>query len=509
MPDDNLTPPDPERKKMTLRANTASQAAPILIGYVLSFVSAPIVVAQLGLAAFGIWAITGALAQYGALLDLGISKAITRYIAMYAEQDDQRAQGEVMSVAVLALLGVGVALTLVAVVIAAPVADALGGVPVGQMRWVMLCSVWVLTALLLGRALAAYAVGLERMAAPNVALVLSAIFAFVGSVGSVIVQPTLGTFATANAIAAVAGLIAMIVTLNVNLGGVPFCRPTRARVSELVSFGAKAQVVFICDLLVFQSDKIILGVIVSPAVAGAYELGSRVAIAARSVATLATSALIPSITADVTRHGLDAVRGRYFHLTRRSAALGFAPLALVAAAAPSFLNAWLGEIPQYTEPVLIALAVSSIANVGTGVASATANAVGRPGITARSSIATAAINIVLAVVLAPFLGLWGVLAATVVATIVGAWIGLDLVHRALDLSNVKYFEAVSGPSVAAAAAGLPVALMNWIIPVEGRPAGLAVSVASVGVFVAIYASIGARRGDLPELRRNKAAEAVT
>ena len=53
-----------------------------MLGWRSPLTSTPIVVSSLGLKAFGIWAVSGAIAQYGALLDLGIGRAITRFVAL-------------------------------------------------------------------------------------------------------------------------------------------------------------------------------------------------------------------------------------------------------------------------------------------------------------------------------------------------------------------------------------------------------------------------------------------
>src|SRR5450755_141123 len=90
----------------SLIRNTLAQLSPVLVGYCFSFVAAPIVVAGLGIRAFGIWALTGALAQYGGLLDLGVGRSLARYDA--AHQHDRRACGEYLAIGFVAVLVVGV-----------------------------------------------------------------------------------------------------------------------------------------------------------------------------------------------------------------------------------------------------------------------------------------------------------------------------------------------------------------------------------------------------------------
>ena len=70
-----------DRQTSSLVRNTVAQSGGRLAAYVLSFVSAPIVLHGLGLRNFGIWAVSGALAQYAGLLDLGVGFSVARYIA--------------------------------------------------------------------------------------------------------------------------------------------------------------------------------------------------------------------------------------------------------------------------------------------------------------------------------------------------------------------------------------------------------------------------------------------
>src|SRR5579875_1531290 len=91
----------------SLVRNTIAQSAGSFAGYVFSFVSAPIVLDGLGLRNFGIWALTGALAQYGVLLDLGVGVALPRYIA--AHEDDRPLCGQYMAIGWLSVGVIGAA----------------------------------------------------------------------------------------------------------------------------------------------------------------------------------------------------------------------------------------------------------------------------------------------------------------------------------------------------------------------------------------------------------------
>ncbi len=490
----------PQREARSIRANTRSQLGPLFLSYGLSFLSVPIVVAGIGLSNFGVWAITGALAQYGALLDLGVSRAVSRFIALYEAKKDRHAQGEVMVIALLSLLGVGVVLSLLGAAGAGLLASALDRPDVGEIRWVLLCGVWLLTLLLLARAVGAYATGRERMDAPNFAYMLNGVFVFAAAMTAIAVAPRLTVFATANVLGAVAGLIAMVVIITRREGRIPLAWPSVPRVREVFGFGLKAQVVMICDLIVFESDKILIGAFVSPAAAGAYEIGSRLAMAARNVSIMSLGAQLAPLTVDITKRGTAAVHDRYYHLTRRTVAVGFPPLVLAAMSASTFLVLWLQDVPKYTEAAAVVISLATIANVSTGVASTVASAAGRPGITATSSTITAALNLVLSVVLGLTFGVWGILAATAIATVVGAWVGLELVHRWFGLSFATFLRTITRPLAFSFLASLPAGGFV-LLGADGRvEAGVFLALSAI-LFAAIYVPLALRAGDLPPLRQ--------
>src|ERR1700741_5516174 len=71
-----------EAARPMLFRNTLAQSASVAVGYLFSFLLAPIMIARLGLDSFGVWAVTGAFATYAGLLDLGIGRSLARFIAV-------------------------------------------------------------------------------------------------------------------------------------------------------------------------------------------------------------------------------------------------------------------------------------------------------------------------------------------------------------------------------------------------------------------------------------------
>jgi O-antigen/teichoic acid export membrane protein len=495
----------------SLAANTMAQSAPLLIGYLCSFLSAPIVLAGLGLRAFGIWALTGALAQYATLLDFGVGQTLVRFVALHDAEGRRDAVGEFLAVGLATVAFVLSALVGLSFIMAGPLARQLHGISAGSMTVLLLCSSVIVSASMLCRVLVAYPIGRRHMFAPNVAMALAALMYFVFSVGIILLGGKLVPYAIANALAGVAGVVITVAIVLCQRPRPPIHWPSVARAKELLNFAVKNQALAIASLVNFQSDKVVLAVFVGPAAAGAYELSNRVALAARSVGVYTVSALVPTLTAWRASGTRDQLISTYGRLTEVTSALSVPCLVLCGALAPLLLRSWLGYAPIHGTVILAALSIAYIANTTTGVGYATAYAEGLPGIPARAAIATAIGNIVLTVTLTPIFGVWGTLTGTVVALTLGAIYQVVLLHSELSVAMTKYWRATLPTLVLSVAVAIPVVAIDLAAAHKPRWLQAVACVVLGAYYLAVYAWFAARRGVLPDaiMRRLPAFPAST
>jgi O-antigen/teichoic acid export membrane protein len=486
---------EPSAAPASLARNTIAQSVPRLIGYVLSFASAPVILAGLGLRTFGIWALTGALAQYGSLLDLGVGVSLARYVA--ANQDDRRRCGEYMMVGWLSVAFIALVLGSLSIATAGVITGALRGVSLANMRVVLACSVVLLCCSMLISVIAAYPIGRRRMVVPNVGTAIGAGINFVASVGSIALGAGLPGYALANAGAGIVSVFVVWALVVRAEGPLPVSRPDRDRVREFLSYSIKNQLVRVMYLVNYQSDKIVIAFSVGPAAAGAYELANRVAIAVREVGIYATSAVDIELTSLMTRFGLPTVRARYERLTEVAVTFGFPPMFLAMATAPLIFAAWLSHAPPYATAVLVALSLAYLLTVSTGVGYSVAVAAGEPGIVARTSVGAGVANIALTVALAPLFGIWGVLAGTVVALSGGALAQVYLIHRRFSIPAASYLDAVVPALRFYAGLAVPVALFSYARVVHGRGVEALALVMLAVLYLAGCAMWAVRAGRLP------------
>jgi O-antigen/teichoic acid export membrane protein len=479
----------------SLVRNTFAQSGPLMLGYFYSFAAAPIIVAGLGLRQFGIWALTGALAQYGSLLDLGVGRSLSRYIAAYST--NRLRCGEYMTVGFLSVAIVGAPLGVAAVFGAAPLSALLGGISPHDMRIVLVSSVVLLLCSMLASVISAYPIGLRRMVAPNVGLAVGATINFAASVGAIWLGASLPGYALANAGAGVLTVIVVAAIVLSTEGWLPLAAPNGGRTRQFIVFAFRNQVVRAMELVNYQSDKIVVALAVSPTAAGAYELANRVALAARQIGVYPTTALVPVLSAEHARFGLREVRARYGRLAEVTVAIAFPSLWLTAAIGPLLLGAWLAQVPPDSEAILLVLSLAYLANVSSGVAYAMTAALGNPTIAASTSVATALLNIVLTAGLAPFYGLWGVLAGTAFALTAGAVAQVVMIHRAFHLQARAYWAAVISTTRVCLLLALPVFAVAYGNVITGRLSqALAVVILSLA-YVTLYSIWAIRQRRFP------------
>lgn len=491
--------------------NTFAQSSSRMVGYLASFILAPIMLTRLGLGQFGVWAVTGSIATYMYLLDFGVGRSLSRFVALHDARGEPDALRACVGLGLIAVTVVG-GLVIGAGALAAPlVSDVLGELPEGEMRVVLVSSLVLATCHAYGQVLRAIPTGLQRMVPPAVAVTVNTAINFAFSLIALLVSTELTTYAVANALAGVVGLAPSFIAMRRVWKGSFAAVPSRPLVREIASYGLKAQVNWLADLVNLQTDKIVIAVLLDVRVAGAYEIGSRVALAVRAIGVLVLSAMIPTATAYVVKHGRQAVPAFYKRYLRLSVGLSFPFFVAACVTAPFLLVAWLGEVPGDATAVLVLLSVAFFVNITTGLGMTVSLAEGEAGFVARYSALPAALNIALTLVLTPLFGLWGVLTGTVVGWSIGS---LLFVRKFGERHGVP-FSAFLRCVLPAAGASLVIALpfAAWFAAGGGAPddrLGAAIgAVLAGGSYSLVYLVLATRldliprRLTIPWLRRSE------
>lgn len=479
--------------------NTLAQTAGFALGYLFSFLLAPVMIDRLGLDAFGVWAVTGAFATYAGLLDLGIGRSLSRFIAVFDAQGDEGRIRECVGLGLLVVTVVGVLAAGVAVAVAAPLSDSLGVLDAGQMRLVLLCSVVIWTGNGFAGVLNGVGIGKRQMVPPNVAIMAGSTINFAASLAALLTSRSLTVYAEANAAAALVAIVPCVVAMRYVWHGPHVALPSRSLVREVIGFGVKTQLDWFADLINLQTDKIIIAFMVDVRAAAVYEIGARVVAAVRSMAIMSVAALIPTAAARVVEEGRGVLHEMYRRYLVKTCATAFPLFMFVAVSAPYLLVAWLGSVPADAGVVVPVLSAAYLVNITTGVATTLAIGYGEAGLAARNAVQIAIANVLLTVALAPAFGLWGVIAGTAVAIVVGSMAFNRRFLRVFGIPVDDFWDGVLQPTLLAVGLAVPFAALALAV---GLPSGRGEAIALLAIPAVGYALpywvLATRRGLLPE-----------
>ena len=478
--------------------NTLAQSASLVAGYLYSFLLAPIMISRLGLDAFGVWAVTGAFATYAGLLDLGIGRSLARFIAVFDADGAERRIDECVGLGLIATLLVGLLAAAAAALGASFVSEKLGVLDAEEMRLVLLSSVALWTINGIDGVLTAVGIGLRRMVPPNVAITIGATINFGFSIAALALSSSLVLYALANAAAGAVALLPAALAMRYVWRAPYVAWPSRSLVREVLSFSVKNQIGWLADLVNFQTDKVIIALMVDVHAAAVYEIASRVVLAVRSVATLTVSAMIPTAAARIVEEGRQVIREMYSRYTLRTCAIAFPLFTLASVTSPFLLIAWLKTAPGDAELLVPFLTLAYLVNITTGVGSTIAIGAGRPGVASANAVLIAVLNVAFTVALAPPLGLWGVVAGTFAAVTLGSLIFNARFLRLFELPRRALLDGVVPPGALALGLGIPPAALALAVGVpDARPAAIFWLVLATAVYALPYWLIATRRGYLP------------
>jgi O-antigen/teichoic acid export membrane protein len=478
--------------------NTLAQSTSLIAGYLFSFLLAPIMISRLGLDAFGVWAVTGAFATYAGLLDLGIGRSLARFIAVFDAGDEKHRIDESIGLGLIATLLVGVLAAAVAALGAPFVSDKLGVLNTGEMRVVLLASVAIWTVNGIDGVLTAVGIGLRNMIPPNVATTAGVTINFAFSIAALALSSSLVVYALANAAAGAVALLPACLAMRYVWRAPYVAWPSRALVKEVLVFSLKNQVGWIAELINFQTDKVIIALLVDIRAAAVYEIASRVVLSVRGVAALTVSAMIPTTAARIVEEGRGVIGEMYRVYTLRTCAIAFPLYAFTAVASPFLLIAWLKTAPGDAELLVPFLTLAYFVNVTTGVGSTITIGAGHPGVASANALLIAAMNVAFTVALAPLLGLWGVVGGTFLAVTVGSLIFNARFLRLFKLPLSDLLSAVMPTGALALGLAIPPAALAIAVGVpDGRPSAIFWLAISTVIYVIPYWLIATLRGYLP------------
>jgi O-antigen/teichoic acid export membrane protein len=379
---------------------------------VLLIVTVPIVLHGIGPAAYGVFVLSSLVLGYTALLDLGVTPAVIRSIAIHHATGDRERLQAVIATALTVLLVLGAVGGGLLVLLTPLIVDSLLHVPLSlhdDARYVLYISAAGFACNMVLLLFVAIAQGLQRLdlfASRTLALGTATALA---QVLDVKLGGGLRGLATVTIAINVLSLLVFVLVGRGLMPDISF-RPglNRSALSELMSFGAMKFINQAAVQVIFHVDRLIVAAFLPIAAVTYYAVPVSICQKFILVQQAVNQGFFPAAAA---LHALDD-RDRLGRLYRSALKVGLAALLpfmiLPAALAWPLLAAWIGpSFANSAAPILSVLAVAYGIVALSSVAGFAADATGHPSWNAGFTVASAILNLSLALILVPRLGAIG------------------------------------------------------------------------------------------------------
>jgi O-antigen/teichoic acid export membrane protein len=508
-----LTPGPRDRKPLGLRANTLANMGGKALSIGVSLFTSPFIVAQIGVEAFGFWAIVSAFSAYAALLNFGIGPALMRYVAAHhaLEEHEEIARKGVTSMLIAWVFAIIIMVAIAAAVVLLPESWTDGWPDEWELA---LLGVGVnLACISIASAFQAYPAGLGRWDLQNIPTALFQVVFTAAVVATLLGGLGLGGLGVAVAAAGLVMVIAAwLVSRYVWRQSWSLRQLRRADAVELLRYGTNLQLANMVVVINVQADKpVLLAAGGSLRFVAYYELASRVAFSLRSLPVMALGPLATQAAHDAAGQPIAVLRAFY----ERSLALitnyGAGPLLAICGACYPLMLAWLGTGYTDTSIIVAILGFGYAVNLVTGAGSSIARGCGRPELDRNYSLLGLVINVALTIVGALLFGPWGVVVATSVGLVVGSmymlvtmdrWVGSRTFHRDTPLRSATLSCGLAAVTFAATIIGTEILTTSsrWIYLAYGGLSVVVFATAWLTATPTARAAVAARLGRLRAVR---------
>lgn len=415
--------------------NTLANGLGAASGVVIALVLTPFMIHQLGLQAYGVWALALSLTYFGgyaALTDLGVEGAAVRYIAEARAAKDTEAVSGIVSSAFAFFSCAALVLT-PPLVLLAPVFVNLFSVDSQYERAATYAFAFVAAQLVFdlpARAFFAALEGSQQSAMYQAVLLVRSLVQAALFVAVLVTDRGIGSLGAASFFSSGAMFVAAWFLARRQLPGLQLSRRhvSRAVMRSLFVFGGGLFLLRIVGTLYQNMDKVIIGIALGPTSVAIYQIANQLHLAVSLVQSVSASALMPATA--YLRERREILRDMFLRGTSYTVALSMPVLVAAFVLAGPLIRTWLGDsVASAIGPSRLFLVYLGFA-VFTIVGSTMVVALGQLRFLGIIAAANLALNFALSVALVHPLGVNGVILGTLIAQVL-AWppvVGF-LLHR--------------------------------------------------------------------------------
>ncbi|HOE65459.1 MAG TPA: oligosaccharide flippase family protein [Candidatus Hydrogenedentes bacterium] len=403
--------------RKTLAHNTGFNIAGRLWEALSSLILVPYVLATVSRADFGLWGLLGAFSGYVALVDMGFGSGFVKFIAERHARKEREGVASVIVTGTLFYIALGMAVAGAGWACIDPLIGLfhrIGLISDDLLETARTLLQWRLILFAASASVGAFSAvqgGLQRMGVTNLLGFCSSVVKFVATIVFLETGHGIVGLVYAEAMAFVVFATASLALPFWMLPGLRLSfRDIRLDTARcLFSFGWKAQVARIANLVMMETDKVVAG-FWGRALEwiALFEVGVTMANKLRQIPVLLLSAIVPAASDLDARGAHDKLQRLYLLSTKYVAAVAVPLTAFTVGAADILMNAWMGAGYEMSAWVLRIIAVGYLANVLPGGGINIALGKGRPDIQMKTGLISTFSNIALTLGLVYAIGFWGI-----------------------------------------------------------------------------------------------------
>jgi O-antigen/teichoic acid export membrane protein len=500
-------------RALSLSANAVAGFAGYLVAILITFFLSPYVIQMLGDARYGVWSLIAELTGYASLLDVGIRGAVSYYVAFYAGQrsDDDIRRTIASAFWTLSALGAFTLLAGLALAAAFPSLFKIGALDPSEVSSSMAILAFMVALTLPFSLLNSILFGFRQQAFAGAADIFARVLAGI---------------ACAYALSQGGGLVALslitlagrLLTWLIQFGFVrsspvaPSLRPawfSRLHLRQLLSYGSKSLFINFATLLVHRMDLIVISAFSGVEFVTIYTIGAMLVTYAFQVVTQLAISYTPYLSNDAGADSNQRLIDRFTDGQRQTNLLAFLLAGGIAAFGPAFLGLWVGERfvqgswMLRSDVILFILLGAQLPRALQCISIQLLFATRKVTFLMWLSLAEAAANLSLSLVLVRHIGLPGVAFGSLLPSAITQFVVLPwYITRSFGIPARSYLwtSRIPGLQVGAVTAGTGLALVHWLPP-GNWPAFFAETALTAAAGVAFAWLAGHLKQDEPAIRR--------
>jgi O-antigen/teichoic acid export membrane protein len=420
-------------------SNYLSLGANVLVGLALT----PFIISHLGKTGYGIWALISTFIGYYGLLDLGISSAVQRYVALHRGQGDQEALNQTISTALAIFFCTGALIIGASFVLSDPVAGffQVAAAEVNDFQSVFRIIGITIALTFPTNVFAAIITGHEKFVVLNYVTLSTILLRAVLIVAAL----SAGAGIVALALANLAGQIFKLCVNFINYkrimpaGQVRLKFVRRGTFRKIVYFGGVATVIMIANQMRTALDRIIVGKWVGLAEVGVYAIAAQITEYIMTVVIQGMNVLTPrfaSLKAVQEREQIQKIFGTALHISA-FLAFGFCMGALLFG--EDLIELWVGKEFTDAKYILWILSIGFVFDLAQHPGIPLMFALNRHYLYAMTIVGEAVAKIVISLLLVSRYGMIGAALGTAVPMVITRiFIQPVYVSRLLGISVFEY-----------------------------------------------------------------------